>query len=129
MKRKILAILLACMLVASLSISASATEDKPYGGFSTTISSGLLKDTATSTISRCSCTPVDNYLMAGLQIQYVEDGDYNWNPSQSTYVYDSGYNVNSRTKSLSAGEIFYAEGWFQARCGDGTMWDDYDYAQ
>ena len=126
MPKKFIALIFSLILVMSLTISASATADQPYGSYSTSISDGWTKDTATSTITKCTCTPVDNYLMAGIQIQYIVDRDYNWNPvTQGTYYYDSGTNVSSRSKSLSANEITFAEGWFQARCGDGTMWSDY----
>lgn len=126
MPKKSIALILSLILVMSLTISASATADRPYGSYSTSISDGWTKDTATSTITKCTCTPVNNYLMAGIQIQYIVDGDYYWSPdTQGSYYYASGTNVSSRSKSLSANEITSAEGWFQARCGNGTMWDDY----
>lgn len=127
-QNKLLALILACLTVLSLAVTAAATESKPYGSYDVTITSGLLQDTATAYVTKCSCNPVDNYLMAGIQIQYKEGNQYYWTPSSSSYYYKSGTNVDSAQKSISEGDITYAKAWIQARCGDGDTHSYYDTA-
>ena len=65
--KKGLALLLVCFaLIGTTWLTASATASKPYGSYSTTISSS----SATARISKCSCNQVNNYLMAAIQVQY-----------------------------------------------------------
>ncbi|MCM1083387.1 MAG: hypothetical protein NC393_05855 [Clostridium sp.] len=114
-----------CVMFFYPSENASASTSKPYGSYSTTISGGFI---ATSTITKCSCNPVNNYLMAAIQVQYKSDGNYYWIPSSTTYYYDSGYNTESKSKSITHSGITYAKGWFKARCGSGSVKEYYDTA-
>ena len=106
--KKGLALLLVCFaLIGTTWLTASATASKPYGSYSTTISSS----SATARISKCSCNPVNNYLMAAIQVQY---------PSSSSYVYSEGSNTTGVSKTVNESNITYAKGWFKARCGTGS---------
>lgn len=121
----IMALTFLCVLFFYSSKSALASASKPYGNYSTTISGGIV---ATSTITKCSCNPVNNYLMASIQIQYKAGGNYYWSPSSTTYNYSDGYNTESKTKSITHTGITYAKGWFKARCGSGSVKEYYDTA-
>lgn len=120
-KRRIALLLMVCVLMMTLAVTAFATAEKPYGSYTTTITDGwwFFKDTATATISKCSCNPVDNYLMAGIAIQYLSDGNYYWSPDEDVYYYNSGENTSEESVSTSEANITYAEAWYQARCGEG----------
>ena len=115
--KKGLALLLVCFaLIGTTWLTASATASKPYGSYSTTISSSL----ATARISKCSCNPVNNYLMAAIQVQYKSGDNYYWYPSSSSYVYSEGSNTTGVSKTVNESNITYAKGWFKARCGTGS---------
>lgn len=105
--------------------NASASTSKPYGSYSTTIAGGFI---ATSTITKCSCNPVNNYLMASIQVQYKSDGNYYWTPSSTSYNYSEGYDTESKSKGIMHSDITYAKGWFKARCGSGSVKEYYDTA-
>ena len=78
-------------------------------------------DSATASITRCSCNPVDNYLMAGIRVQYYDGNNYCWDPVvENTYYFSEGTNVYSESKSVSRNNINYANGCFLARCGSGS---------
>ena len=99
--KKGLALLLVCFaLIGTTWLTASATASKPYGSYSTTISSS----SATARISKCSCNPVNNYLMAAIQVQYKSEGS----------------NTTGVSKTVNESNITYAKGWFKARCGTGS---------
>lgn len=119
--RRFFAVILTCLVLTSvLGVTAFATASKPYTSYSTTISNGLIKDTATATITKCSCSPVNNYLKAGIQVQYKKGDAYYWEPSSSDIYINYGTNVDSRSQSYSVANIVYAYGEFHARCGSGS---------
>lgn len=127
--RRMLTLLIAClMLVSVFGVTAFASETKPYKDYYVTISNGLLKDSSTATITKCGCVPVDNYLKAGIHVQYKTGDQYEWDPSQSTVYINEGTNVESRSQSISVANIVYAYGQFQAQCGDGTRYSYKDTA-
>lgn len=123
--RKFLSLLLVLALVLSVGVaSAYALEypgtssgSCPYKSASVNISVNWFgDDTATSTITACSCNPVDNYLMASIKIQYKIGSKVYDDPSNGTFYYNSDYNTTKQTISITAGEITYAKGWFRATC-------------
>ncbi len=104
---------------AGLSTNVFATPNKPYDSADVSISANA--DSATASITRCSCNPVDNYLMAGIRVQYYDGNNYCWDPvGENTYYFSEGMNVYSESKSVSRNNINYANGWFLARCGSGS---------
>lgn len=120
-KRFVVAILALVMVVTLFAFSAFATNYKPYKSYSTRIYNMGTVDVAVSTIVKCDCNPVDNYLMAGIQVQYKEGNNYYWTPSSTSYYYSSGTNVEREIRSIKKKDITFARGWFQARCGTGSM--------
>lgn len=125
--KRMLALLLAALLLVSLfAVAAFATPSKPYGTYGVSVSNGLFKDTATASISRCTCMPVDNYLKAGIQVQYEKDGGYYWIPSDATVYVKSATNTEGVSESIEQKNIVYVHGQFKARCGSGaekSYWD------
>ena len=115
--------LAAVTLFSALTITSFASSSKPYESYSTKISKPFLSSTrATSTITRCSCIPVDNYLFAGVRVQCEEGNNYvNYPNSPDTYYYEHGYNVGTKKITVTYSDIIYAKGWFQARCGKGSQ--------
>lgn len=109
-------------LVGGVFINVSASTSKPYGGYNTSIGTA----SAASTITKCSCSPVDNYLMAAIQIQYKSGNNYYWTPSSSSYYYSEGSDIGYAQKTISHSNITYAKGWFKARCGKGSVKSYYD---
>lgn len=105
-------------------VNVSASASRPYGGYSTTIGSS----SASATITKCSCNPVNNYLMAAIQIQYKSGDNYYWTPSSSSYYYDEGSDISYAQKTISHSNITYANGWFKARCGSGSIKSFYSSA-
>lgn len=130
--KKVLAIFCCCIvLTVVLSSIAYATSTVPYGSYDVYIKNGWFggDDTATATISRCSCSPVDNWLAACIRIQYHEDGTYYWTPeTNNEYYTNRGYNKDDATASYSHKNITYATAYFEARCGTGDMKVYYDNA-
>lgn len=121
--KRLISIILTCVtLVSVLAVGASATADKPYSDADVTLTIGTWggADTATACITRCDCMPVENYLFAGLKVQYEVDGnDYLWYPSKKAYIYDSGHDVGSAKISYKEHYIYYIDAWFQAQCDTG----------
>ena len=124
MKKKISAIVggivsTVVLSTAGLSTNVFATPNKPYDSADVSISSNA--DSATASITRCSCNPVDNYLMAAIRVQYYDGSNYHWDPEgENTYYFSEGTNVYSESKSISRKNINYAKGWFVAKCGSGS---------
>lgn len=119
--RRILAFILVCVTIISLTVTAAASSNTPYGKKTLYVSHDLLTDTAKAYISKCGCNPVDNYLMAGIQVQYKEGNQYKWTPGSGTYYYDSGTNIGYATESITKTDINFAKAWFQARCRSGEV--------
>lgn len=120
-KHKLFALILACLTVFTLTVTVAASESKPYGEYHIEIDDGEFIDTATAYVTKCSCNPVDNYLMAGIQVQYLVGNEYKWTPGEKTFYYNSGTNIARAERKISKGQINYAKAWIQARCGDGNM--------
>lgn len=122
-KRRIALLLMVCVLMMTLAVTAFATAEKPYGIYETTITEGnwLSRDKATARITRCDCGRVDNYLMAGLSVQYESGGYYYWTPNEDYYYYSSGEDTDEQTKSIKKANINCAAAWYQARCGTGSQ--------
>ena len=124
MKKKISAIVAGIvstvvLSTAGLSTNVFATPNKPYDSADVSISANA--DSATASITRCSCNPVDNYLMAAIRVQYYDGSNYHWDPEgENTYYFSKGTNVYSESKSISRKNINYANGWFVAKCGSGS---------
>ena len=124
MKKKISAIVAGIvstvvLSTAGLSTNVFATPNKPYDSADVSISSN--GNSATASITRCSCNPVDNYLMAAIRVQYYDGSNYHWDPEgENTYYFSKGTNVYSESKSISRKNINYANGWFVAKCGSGS---------
>lgn len=122
-KRIATAVIAISALATSMTTSVAASTSKPYGDYDVTISDGFLggKDTATAYITKCDCSPVNNFLAACIQIQYESGNNYHWTPSSSSFYYDRGYNINEARKSISEYNIRYAKGYFEATCGSSAM--------
>lgn len=103
---------------AVLSTNVFATPTTPYGAACVYIASD--GKSATAFITKCSCNPVNNHLMAAIQVQYSVGNNYYWTPSENTYYFSEGSNVASEQKTISVDNINYARGWFLARCGSGS---------
>lgn len=119
--KKFLAVLLVVITIASIGlISVSAASDKPYGTKNASIA--LLKTSATAYITKCDCSPVNNYLAVWIRAQYLKDGTYYWSPSGTgTYYYDEGTDVDEARKKISGSKICYTDGYHYARCGSGQL--------
>ena len=110
MKKKISAIVAGIvstvvLSTAGLSTNVFATPNKPYDSADVSISSNA--DSATASITRCSCNPVDNYLMAAIRVQYYDGSNYHWDPEgENTYYFSEGTNVYSESKSISRNIAF-----------------------
>lgn len=118
----------ASILAVSMAATVSASTARPYGDYGVSVSDGWFgaKDTATAYITKCNCTPVDNWLAACIQIQYESGNSNHWTPSESSYYYDRGYNKNEARKSISEYNIRYANAYFEASCGSGSIHVYYD---
>lgn len=124
-KCKVLAVLiLVVMLVSALSIVVFATPGTPYGSYGAYLSIGWLgaADTASVSITRCSCLPVDNYLIAWGNYQYRSGNDYPWapGPTSEEYYYSEGSNIESAGLSFREHYIYFVNGLFWASCSGGS---------
>ncbi len=124
--KKVAAIIILTTMLLIMSITALASANKPYTTYYTTINhySNSL-DSGYSYISKCSCNPVDNYLYAGVRVQYREGTNYYNDPvSQYVYYYSDGNDVSYRDVSCYHYNINYAWGYFKARCyaGGGPLY-------
>lgn len=123
-KKVICVLCMVALLATSLMIGAMASCITGYGSYTLNIEDGnaFTRDKAIATLSRCSCTPVDNILMIWLRIQYYEDGHYYWSPEetngQQNYYYVYEEDVDEVTKTLKAEDIRVAQARFCATCGD-----------
>lgn len=89
MKKKISAIVAGIvstvvLSTAGLSTNVFATPNKPYDSADVSISSNA--DSATASITRCSCNPVDNYLMAAIRVQYYDGSNYHWIQKEKIHI-------------------------------------------
>lgn len=120
-KSKFLLVALVIALVVAAfplaAFAASAQDCEAYKEAKITLSTPWIgKDTATATITSCECDETDNYLMAGVQIQYL-DGDYKkWSPKEDYYWYNSGTDTIKQSCSASEYNVTFARAWFQAEC-------------
>ena len=129
--KRVTAIIVSAAVMILLSITALASATKPYTTYYTTIYPGATVDQGYSYISKCSCNPVDNYLYAGVRVQYYNGNNYIWDPASSlNYYYSEGYDVSYRDASCSHININYADGYFKARCyaSGGSLYVYHDYA-
>lgn len=122
-KKSIVAVMLGISIIGGSILNVSANATTPFTSAYTTIST----TGATSTITKCSCSSVNNYLMAGIMAQYKSGNNYYWIPSSTSYYYNEGYNIAKASKTISHINITYAKGWFQARCGSGATKSFYRY--
>jgi hypothetical protein len=100
--------------------SAHATPNSPFGNYGVSIASNGAS--ATAFTQKCSCSPVNNYLAAWIQVQYKSGNSIVSDPvSSSHYYYDSGYNIAQASKTVSHPNTTYAKGIFRARCGSGDI--------
>ena len=124
-KCKVLAVLiLVVMLVSALSIVVFATPVVPYGSYGTSLSIGWFggADTASASITRCSCQPIDNYLMVWMNYQFRSGQNYVWSPgpTEAEYYYSEANNIESVGLSYSEHYIYVVNGLFWARCKTGS---------
>ena len=114
------AVLAVALVIAALPMAAfAASTDECIGYKNATLSLStpwIGKDTATATITSCECDETNNYLMAGVQIQYLV-GDYKyWSPQEGYYWYNSGTDTARQSCSASEYDVTFARAWFQAEC-------------
>lgn len=120
-KSKFLLVALVIALVVAAfplaAFAASVQDCEAYDEAKLTLSTPWIgKDTATATITSCECDETDNYLMAGVQIQYLV-GDYKkWSPKEDYYWYNSGTDTIKQSCSASENNVTFARAWFQAEC-------------
>ena len=120
MKKKFIPIFIGVALMVFSSITVFATAGNPFGGYGVYIAAD--GSSATAFTNRCSCLPVNNYLAAWIRVQYNDGGQYINDPINSNhYYYDSGYNVESVSKTLYHPNIVYAKSVHRARCGSGSI--------
>ena len=83
-------------------------------------------DEAYASLTKCSCSPVDNDLMVWIRIQYKEGNNYYWTPSESAYYYSHEEDVGSVSRTISEKNITYVYAKYYATCGDmpQTSFDD-----
>ena len=61
------------------------------------------------------------HMKAWIQVQYKSGNSIVSDPvSPSHYYYDSGYNIEKASKTVTHSNITYAKGIFRARCGNGS---------
>lgn len=89
----------------------------------------LLRTSATASITKCNCSPVDNHLEVWIRAQYkVDDQYYYFTPSgDGTYYFSKGTNVSEVSKTITQDNICYIDGFHYARCGNGKL-TDYDFS-
>ena len=117
--KKLVAGMLAGAMLSSSAVAVHATPSSPFGNYGISIASNGAS--ATAFTQRCSCSPVNNYLAAWIQVQYKSGNSIVRDPvSPSHYYYDSGYNIEKASKTVTHSNITYAKGIFRARCGNGS---------
>lgn len=116
--KKISIVMMALTLCFSLSAVVQASSSKPYGSYYATVSSSTQ---AKASISKCSCSPVSNYLSCQSRVQCKDQaGKYTY----TSWVTRSDYNISSKGSVWTANNnssIEYIEANFQAKCGTGSM--------
>lgn len=126
MKR--LLVLLAISLLLGIGTVSSAECQQGYNALTFSVidrymSNGTVPQ-ATVILVRCTCLPVNNYLYAGVRVQfsYNNGQDYSWSPSFNQYVNQHRMNTYSVTATAytpnSTDIIVYAKAHFDAWCGN-----------
>ena len=124
--KKVLAVLIVLGVLGTVGTTASAACRGWYGLTFNVIDREIYntKAHADVALTKCNCVPVNNYLSAGVWIQYKygENGTYfYYKPGYESYQPDYGSNVSSVSRSVSVPEnlciIVYAKARFVARCG------------
>lgn len=129
-KRAIAMICLIVMLVSTLAVGASASCLKGHGTHTIGVDDAFWPwetDEAYATLTKCSCSPVDNDLMVWIQIQYEENDNYYWTPSESKYYYSHEYDTNGVSKTIKEDNITYVHAEYFAQCGNNPRNDFPDY--
>lgn len=117
--------LLVLVLLSITVVTASATEAKPYSSYDAWFQR---TNQGCAGIYKCDCSPVDNYLYASAQAQYLDsDGTYKW----TEVIIDEGWDVQQRAfvmTSPGGNKVYYVKASFKARCGSGSTKKYSDYA-
>ncbi len=123
MKKRIIGMI--CLVVMLTSIAAvgvsAACNSNGYGDYSIGVEDAWWfweTDKAYATLDKCGCSPVNNELMVWIQIQYNENGQYGWTPTESSYYYSHGEDVDSVSKTISHDDITYVHARYFATCGN-----------
>ena len=129
MKKRLIAIVMTLVVLGVCGMSSLACT-KGYSTSTVDVYRGSDTDTVVSTIYKCNCNPVSNYLKAEVRCQYKVGNDYIWDPVQPYFYYVDGNNVEMKTISVSQPNINYGQGYFEAECdGDGlnSWFQEADY--
>lgn len=125
--KKIIGTVIVICLLCGVGITASASC-RGWNGWQLSVIDRQMSNSnyphATAVLTRCTCLPVDNYLYAGVRVQYraMNGTQYYWSPT-SGYIGSSGYDVENRTTTVTLyGNylIVYAQAKFEAQCGSNT---------
>lgn len=128
-KRVIGMICLVVMLVSVFAVGVSAACTRGYSTHTIGVNDAFWfwqTDEAYASLTKCSCSPVDNDLMVWIRIQYKEGNNYYWTPSESAYYYSHEEDVGSVSRTISEKNITYVYAKYYATCGDmpQTSFDD-----
>ena len=121
------AFLVGAMLACAIRVSASCTSGYDTATLSVKANPSIFSAaSATGTVTRCDCSPVNNELSVFIRIQYNSGGFYYWYPTtEGTYYFLRQYNVDQTEKKIDCparwGTINYAEAIFPVRCGSNPV--------
>jgi len=119
MKKRLIAIVMTLVVLGVCGMSSLACT-KGYSTSTVDVFRGSDTDTVISTIYKCDCNPVRNYLKAEVRCQYYDGENHIWDPEEPFFYYVEGTNVTMRTISVSQPNINFGQGFFAAECnGDG----------